>query len=245
MDTARTVTANDSFYLGAYWSARRESVGDCATRIVQFLRFLEELHSECRLWWFYQDAESAPQQIQLTIPVLESLLESHYDDFGNCMEALGFCTLISTTSGARFSINCGAYSDCSPSVNCCVLNFPNDLTTINDILTSESTIRLVKEVVYAMEPDWAVLNSHNLREYLDPLRVNRYVGVATYLSSRKFPALRDPFPPSKRIDIPYLGSIILLTEEPFSMSNPQHLAIAKTVTKSFRKQRVFKFMRKK
>ena len=110
----------ESYYIGAYWGIREESVEQCAHRLAGFMQCLAECDS-CFAKWFKKGGsrkEALSLEVNSDIATLQTLLLSgqHRTDVGQkIMENLGF--LIGLWNGANndaesagLIISCGSYA---------------------------------------------------------------------------------------------------------------------------------------
>nr|WP_244219764.1 immunity 52 family protein [Corallococcus interemptor] len=87
----------------------------------------------------------------------------------------------------------------------------------------------VRSMALAMDPDWAVAMSQAYRELDDPdNKTNAWVGWVTYFSKQR--GTVPPLPAPVRIEpVEDKGTLIVLTPERFTVSNPDHVALARRV----------------
>jgi len=229
----------ESYYIGAYWGIRQESVEQCAHRLANFIQCLTECDS-CFATW-YKTGESRKKaftfEVNSDIATLKALLLSgqHHTDFGQkIMENLGF--LISLWNGASndeesagLMIQCGSYAP-RPGFNFCEIKMPYGETESQRLLRVPVLMALMKCVVSAWDPNWSVITSRQYQDMVPPRPSNApRMGWLLYLSSRrgKVPSLTLP---SRVVSIGTQGSMVITTDERFTANNPRHIELAKQVT---------------
>ena len=87
---------------------------------------------------------------------------------------------------------------------------------------------MLRAIATAWDPDWGVAISNVHRDIIEKKCPNVLVGWVTYLSRRlgRVPSLPAPV----RIEpVGELGTLITLTPERFTASNPEHLELAERV----------------
>ncbi len=86
----------------------------------------------------------------------------------------------------------------------------------------------VRAIATAWDPDWGVSISIPHRDLIEKKCPNVLVGWVTYLSHRL--GRVPPLPAPVRIEpVGELGTLITLTPERFTASNPEHLELAERV----------------
>nr|WP_275902350.1 immunity 52 family protein [Myxococcus eversor] len=82
----------------------------------------------------------------------------------------------------------------------------------------------------AWDPDWSIAMSHAHRDMVQTRRIPKapYVGWVTYLARHR--GTVPPLPAPVRIEkVEDKGTLIVLTPERFTASNPEHVALAERV----------------
>lgn len=151
-------------FVGAYWSARKESRLECARRAAKFLSSISDWPILSR--WYFQaySRKAATKPIEVSVEKIEEYLEEHRDDDRKVMEDLGFS--LSGWNGndeysASFSIDCGSFSKFVD--NSVVIFLPIQEPPANDE-EIESFSRLLGKFVEAWDPDVATVSSHEFRD---------------------------------------------------------------------------------
>lgn len=146
----------DSSFLGAYWTGRAEDRGQCASRISAFLRAAGAAHASLGPWFRKASRKSAAfKPVDISPAGIESLLTTNNSDVsGQPILDLGFSLGIWNGDNAGFSVTIGATS---PYIkNAAVLSFEG-VPSFN----SATWLRLIGCAVEALEPDSAVVTSHD------------------------------------------------------------------------------------
>ncbi|WP_224370342.1 immunity 52 family protein [Hyalangium versicolor] len=226
----------DPRYTGAYWGARKESAQECAQRLLNLLTRLAPLDPLFGSW--FKSAKSLKQSLQrpleLELPSLQQYLQRNLmrDDRRQPMEDLGFS--ISLWNGAQggndafLSIGCGGYWE--QGTNRCVLRAPEEGPGSERVLTTPFQVAAMRALATAWAPEWAMSTSYALQDVMVPKGDKRdwQVGWVTYVSHRQ--GRLPPLPAPVRIEpVEDLGTLVILTPERFTVSNPEHLALAERV----------------
>jgi hypothetical protein len=179
---------SDSFYAGAYWAARQESIEESTERLFAFMSDLEQIHPIFSTWFekgrSRKNALRVP--LEMTRPALRERLLSGRSrtDFAprQVIEELGFS--FSPWNGQKaevgLHVHCGAYGKWVS--NAAVIRLPS-AEDIDNTLDTDFPVRLVKALVENWDPAWATLTSDGLREFLGTPVKAISVGFATYVRS--------------------------------------------------------------
>ncbi|XXF79429.1 immunity 52 family protein [Myxococcaceae bacterium GXIMD 01537] len=221
----------ETYFAGAYWGLRKESPEECARRLEQFLVSLPELDPAFAHWFQLGKSRKAAlkRPIHSNRSELARLVLSGRD---RTFEDLGF--RISGWNGSSddhdaigFNIHCGGYTDVV--YNTCVFDLPGRGPDASRVLTSSVLSGLVRRVVTAWEPDSAVATSSSHLQRVEKGDASLIsVGWVTYLARHRgsVPPLPDPV----RVEpVEDKGTLIVLTPERFTASNPDHVALAEQV----------------
>jgi len=220
----------ETYYAGAYWGQRQETVEACTDRAHRLLTCLAECHPPFREWRVVGRKQrlSAPFERE---PLTKLLLagRSRYDSNHQVIEDLGFRLALWTPGGhggdAGLSFHCGCYS---PAVgNNCVLNLDLPIAAYD----TATLLAMVECLIAAWEPEEAFIIS---REYRDRL-LDQYgedaakVGWITYVRAAP-ERLRALLPPTVQIHpLDANASLVVITDETFTVDNPSHVATADAV----------------
>jgi hypothetical protein len=110
-----------------------------------------------------------------------------------------------------------------------VLDLPDRGPNVDRLVTAAVLTHVVRSMALAWEPDWAVAMSRDYREtFAEPRRGGTFVGWVTYLSRRR--GVVPPLPAPARIElVEDRGTLVVLTPERFTASNPAHIELGKRV----------------
>ncbi|HZI15785.1 MAG TPA: immunity 52 family protein [Myxococcus sp.] len=223
---------NENYYAGAYWGPRMEPPEECARRMEVFLAGLSEVGPSFVRW--FQPGRSRKDALRRPIePKREELARLVLRGRDRAFEDLGFH--VSGWNGAGddsdatgFDIHCGGYS--SAVRNTCVFTLPGRGLNADRILTAPMLAGLLRASAVAWEPDWGVATSHAHGRLLDARSVKGAprVGWVMYLASHR--GTVPPLPAPVRVEhIKDRGTLLALTPERFTASNPEHVALAERV----------------
>ena len=223
----------ETYHLGAYWGPRQEDAEACAKRITHMVRLLEPVDPLFARW--FKNAKSLKETLKHP---LDSNLEalSKYiqrklmtDDRRMPMPELGFSLGLwnGGTGGddAWLRIACGGYAE--RLYNLCRLRAPDEGPIGERVLTIAFQVEVLRAIAAAWDPDWGEALSEAHRDLMKD-KQSVPVGWVTYLSYRR--GRVPPLPAPVRIEpVGELGSLIILTPERFTATNPEHLALAERV----------------
>jgi hypothetical protein len=229
----------ENYYLGAYWGSRKESSLECAERtlaLLQGLSFCDEAFQR----WFQRgrsrhDALARP--IELDRQVLQQLFERGVNrrDERSVIEDLGFRIGLwnggADDEAVGLSALCGCFASTGmPRIpNSCTLDLPSKGRVAERVLRADVLLDVIRSVVRAFEPDYAVVTSDAFRDLVGIPEPGRpLLGWITFLpvSGNHLPALP---PPSRILPVDSLGSLVVVTEGRFTVTNPEHLIRANRV----------------
>jgi hypothetical protein len=152
------------------------------------------------------------------------------DDRRMPMPELGFSIwLWNGGSGADdvwLSLGCGGYSERVS--NTCVLRAPHKGPVSERVLTTTFQTEVLRAIATAWDPDWGEALSQAHRNLMKDKSSDVLVGWVTYLSRRL--GRVPPLPAPVRIEpVGELGTLVILTPERFTATNPEHLELAERV----------------
>jgi hypothetical protein len=211
-------------FLGAYWKARRESIDECADRLMRFLVALSSCDEVLTNWFEKGRSRKQALQKQVDIQNRDQLLKlldrgrNKRDIGGTVIDELGFSVDLWNGKDSAMGILCGAYA--SYVSNSVTFHLPEDL---GDLRQPERMTSVLVAVVEAWEPDWAGVMS---RDAMNARGFNArvpFVDWMLYLSGRlgsKIPALPRP---ATVQPVGELGSIIMVQGEPPDSAGPEQL----------------------
>ncbi|MFB1484681.1 immunity 52 family protein [Corallococcus sp. RDP092CA] len=225
----------ETYYAGAYWGARKESPEACAHRTAAFLNLLAACDPFLAHW--YKPSKSRKDAraplMPPDVPTLTELFRRgvNREPGGPAIEELGFRFSFdnggATGDCATMRVNGGMNSDAVP--NHCVLTMPWRGSNADRVLTVSVLTKVVRIMVRSWEPDWAFATSSAYeRQQREPDTTPFSLGWITYLSRRI--GTVPPLPAPVAIEqVEDKGTLIVLTPERFTVSNPKHVALAERV----------------
>jgi hypothetical protein len=226
----------ETYYAGAYWGPRKESPEACAQRAANFLNLLAPADPFLAHWYKPAKSQKDARKHPLMPPDLTTLTELfrrgvNREKGGPVFADLGFTFWFDnggpTGDCAALRIKCGDYCGASP--NSCVLKLPWRGPNADRVLTATVLVHAMRSMALAWEPDWALTTSSAYEnEYPEPDSAPFSLGWVTYLSHRfgRVP----PLPAPVRIEpVDDKGMLIVLTPERFTMTNADHVMLARRV----------------
>jgi hypothetical protein len=176
--------------------------------------------------------ESLKRPLDLELSSLQKYVQSRImrDSARKPINDLGFSVgLWNGNQGgnhAWLSIGCGGYSEYTG--NRCVLSAPYEGPGSERVLTAPFQAQALRALATAWDPDWGVGISDAHRDIIEKKCPDVLVGWVTYLSRRL--GRVPPLPAPVRIEpVEDKGTLVILTPERFTASNPEHVALAERV----------------
>jgi hypothetical protein len=236
----------ETYYIGAYWGARREDAEACARRMAASVELLKPVDPLFASWFKGSKSlkQSLARPLELELSSLQKYIQRNLmrDDRRQPMEDLGF--RVSLWNGhqggnhAFLSIGCGGYWE--QVSNRCVLTPPDEGPGSERVLTTPVQVESLRALATAWEPDWGVGMSRAHRDIIKEKCPGVLVGWVTYLSRRL--GRVPPLPAPVRIEpVEDKGTLIILTPERFTASNPEHVALAERVRELLDRAGLLKF----
>ena len=228
---SETVQRSETYYAGAYWGGRKETPEECARRAEIFMAALAGVDPSFTRW--FQQGRSRKDALKRPIEpnraMLEKLIRRGKD---RVVEALGYSVWAwngepDNYDDSGFHIECGGYSERVSNV--CVFHLPNRGPNAERVLSASVLTGLVRSMALAWEPDSAIATSTLHRDRVTSTgQSGTFVGWIMY-----FPRSRGvipPLPAPVRIEpVEDKGTIIVLTPERLTVTNPQHVELAQRV----------------
>jgi hypothetical protein len=221
----------ETYYAGAYWGARQEPPEECGRRAEILLTQLSTLDPSLAQWFKRGNSrrQALEHRVGLDGYTLAKMFRRGKD---RVFAELGF--RISLWNGASTDEDaCGAYVTCgchSERVcNVCLFHLPSQGPNAERVLTAPLLAKFVRAMAVAWEPEWAIATSSAHRELVSEEGVaGTFAGWVIYHARRRGPV--PPLPTPVRVEpVEDKGSLIVLTPERFTASNPEHLSLAERV----------------
>lgn len=218
---------SESYLAGAYWGCRRESAEECGRRAETFFRLLSECHPSYGRW--YEQANSPKKALQLQFePTLENFVRffgmKKHQILDDGFSFSAWTGHVGQDQGGVVMLRCGSDAEVSP--NRVRLSFPKEELGKERMLTASVLARVMRALALAWEPDWAIATADGFWEQLSQQgRLGTFVGWMTYVSRQRgeVPALPEPV----RVEpVDDKGTLIILTPERLTPSNPEHVTLA-------------------
>ncbi|MCP3163349.1 immunity 52 family protein [Myxococcus qinghaiensis] len=223
---------DESYYLGAYWRARNESASECAARAVTLFSLLPKVDPSLAQWFRQSKSrkDATKNPIASDHAELERRLrrtkDRHFEDLG--FRLSGWNGAPEDADASSFDAAVGIYSEWVG--NFWLFELPSRGPVAERLLTGKVLSELLRATAIAWEPDWGVAMSHAHREMVGDRHVPKspYVGGVTYLARHL--GVVPPLPAPVRIEpVEDKGTLVILTPERFTASNPEHVALAERV----------------
>jgi len=138
------------------------------------------------------------------------------------IEEFGFREYVwnSKKERTRLEFNCGGYS--LGSFNTCLFYPPHEGPVRERILSAPVLAEVLTCVATAWDPDFAIASSSEMVRLVEKREYEVRVGWLTYLSRRL--GTLPPLPAPVRIEpVGALGWLLVLSPEPMTASNPEHV----------------------
>lgn len=218
----------EKYYAGVYWPGRRAPVEEHARRAETFFRNLALVDPAFAQWFEQANSRDAARERGFE-PDLKTLLrlfglEKYQQGAGD----VSFAAWNGSSEGnSVVSISCGSRS--RHVVDRCTLTLPWTGPVAERLLSSLSLPQIVSAMALAWEPEWGISTSIAHRDSSSEFAGSgTFVGWVMYISRQRgeVPTLPAPV----RIEpVGSIGTLIVLTPERFTASNPEHVALAETV----------------
>ncbi|HEX8434179.1 immunity 52 family protein [Archangium sp.] len=219
----------ETYYAGAYWLARSESAEACAHRAERFFQLLGRCDPAWNRW--HQTAgsfeEARKRQLDTDAASFQKLFSQKkhriLDGFLVCLWAGDDPRELSGVD-----VSCGS-SSLQPASSCILRPF--DEGPIGErVLTAPVMAEVLRAMALAWEPELGVVTSHAHRDMVVKgfPYVGTFVGWVMYFSRQR--GAVPPLPAPVRVEpVEDKGTLVILTPERFTASNPEHVALAARV----------------
>ena len=234
---------SESYGIKAYWGGRPESAEECARRAETFFRLLAECHPSYARW--YEQNNSTRKALQLGFePTHESFLrffgKKKYQSGSDGFSFAAWTGHVKQDQGGMVMLGCGSKAEVAP--NFLWLFLPPEALGHERMLSAPVLTGVMRAMAVAWEPEWAVATADGLWDELSGgSRLGCFVGWMTYFAHERgeVPALPAPV----RVEpVEDKGTLVTLTPERLTPSNPEHVALAWRVQKSLEERGLFRLM---
>ncbi|MFL5358671.1 Imm52 family immunity protein [Archangium sp.] len=220
----------ESYYVGAYWGPRKETALECARRAELFFHMLARCDPSFTHW--YHAGRGSPRElpgwpVRTEVEELEKffLKGSNRTDVGReIIEDLGFMQMMwnEKKEATRLDLRCGKYSPWG-GPNYCLLKPHRQGVVRERLLRVPVLTEVLTSMATAWDPDYAMASSNEMVDLVEKEGGEVRVGWLTYLSRRL--GTLPPLPAPVRIEpVGALGWLLVLSPEPMTASNPEHVA---------------------
>lgn len=219
----------ETYYAGSYWLARPESAEACARRAARFFHLLGRCDPAWARWYEKADSFEEARKLEFTTDAanFQKLFaqEEHqlWDSF-----TFHFWTGDNLQESSLVDVICGSAAPRPPLS--CVLN-PYAKGPISErVLTAPVMTDVLRAMALAWDPEWGVVASHQYDDLISEkiMPAGTSVGWVMYFSRLR--GTVPPLPAPVRIEpVEDKGTLVTLTPERFTASNPEHVALAARV----------------
>lgn len=220
----------DMYYAGAYWGPRQETALECARRAELFFHGLAQCDPSFTQW--YRGGRGAPcglpgHPVDPEVGALEKLLlrsRIRTDVDKEIIEDLGFSQIMwnAKEEATDLHLSCGGYSPWG-GPNSCLLKPPRESAVRERLLRVPVLTEVLTTMAKAWDPDFAMVTSDEMVDRVEKRGFEVRVGWLTYLSRRL--GTLPPLPAPVRIEpVGTMGWLLVLSPEPMTASNPEHVA---------------------
>ena len=221
---------SESYFVRAYWGYRPESAEQCARRAENFFRLLATCHPSYERW--YEQHNSIRKALQLQFEPSYATFLRFFKKKTNQILDDGFIFSawtghVKQDQGGVVLLRCG--SDAAVGINYVFLVFPEEAFGSERMLTLPVLSGVMRAMAVAWEPDWAVATADGLWDlFANRVRMGTFMGWLTYVSRQRGEV--PPLPEPVRIEpVEDKGTLITLTPERLTPSNPEHVEFARRI----------------
>jgi hypothetical protein len=221
---------SERYGIKAYWGHRPESAEECARRAETFFRLLAECHPNYARW--YEKNNSTRKSLQLGFePTRETFVKffgrKKYQSGKDGFHFGAWTGREAEDQGGMVMLSCGSKAEFSP--NFLWLFLPEEALGQERMLRAPVLAGIMRAMAVAWEPEWAIATADGLWAQLSGgSRIGCFLGWMTYFSRERgeVPALPAPV----RVEpVDDKGTLVILTPERLSPSNPEHVTLARRI----------------
>lgn len=219
----------ETYYAGSYWLARSESAEACACRAERFFHLMRRCDPAWNRWYQPANSFEEARKSQFT-PNAASFqkLFGNQEKRGDDEFSFHLWTGDSQEETSGVDGVCGS-AETLLSSNC--LLKPFDEGPVGErMLAAPVMTEVLRAMALAWEPEWGVATSeaHRDRVVQGFPYAGTFVGWVMYFSRLR--GTVPPLPAPVRIEpVEDKGTLVILTPERFTASNPEHVALAARV----------------
>jgi hypothetical protein len=181
----------NSFYIGAYWGSRAQTLLEVKNKVIQTLKRLANEDKQFADW--YEGGMSRKEALAKHIIINDSTIERlcleqvrkgelNSDGFSKMGFLFGLWTGHEDNEASGISFSVGTASKWL--TNSCVINIPSQGSAHENMIQREKAMSIINILVEIWNPDYAVMTSHNLN---DQLGIGNKIGWITYQKFIKRP----------------------------------------------------------
>jgi hypothetical protein len=233
----------ENYYAACYWRDRKEDATACTAKVVNCLQALAKCDES------FENVHAVPKEYKLPYRItpdfetIRSIVEAgrNREDVRpfKVIEKLGFRRAFVSDSRKpaeqwALSFCCGLYANTPGLLNSCVLNLPETGNDREKLLNYNKVLCVMKTLIEAWNPDWAVFQSTSFREVIREkpnIPGRALVGWMVYFASHlgKVP---DDLRVYSRMELNQKGTLLILSPDPISSERPDHIEAAKKLITS-------------
>ncbi len=216
----------ETYYTGSYWLARAESAEACARRAEHFFDLLARCDPAWTCWYQTAGSFEEARQRQFTTDAV-----SFQKLFAQKEHRIGDGFSFSLWTGDTLEETSGVDGNCGSSsvrvASTCVLRPVAEGPPSERMLTPSVMAEVLRAMAMAWDPEWGVATSEPHRDGVVKgfPHAGTFVGWVMYFSRLR--GTVPPLPAPVRIEpVEDKGSLVILTPERFTASNPEHISLA-------------------
>ncbi|WNG44990.1 hypothetical protein F0U60_13440 [Archangium minus] len=234
---------SERYGIKAYWGHRPESADECARRAETSFRLLAECHPDFAQW--YEKGNSAREALQLGFEPTHETFRRFFgrEKYQIADDGFSFGAWtghMEQGQGGMVMLSCGSKAEFSP--NFFWLFFPRETLEHERLVKAPIVAGAMRAIAAAWEPEWAVATADGLWDELSGgSRLGCFVGWMTYFSRERgeVPALPAPVRVEPMGD---KGTLVTLTPERLTPSNPEHVALAWRTQRALEERGLFRLI---
>ena len=219
----------ETYYAGCYWLPRQEPAEACAQRAEAFFQRLGPSEPTWNRWHETGSSFEKARKLQVSTDVtaFKKMFQRKKNRIGNDEFLFWLWAGEHPKETTAVSAACGSSDPWSRPA--CVLHPPHHGGAAERILTASVMADVVRAMALAWDPECGVATSdlHRDTAWQRP-DVGTFTGWVTYFSRQR--GTVPPLPAPVRIEpVEDKGTLIILTPERFTATNPEHVALAARV----------------